>query len=147
MFPDVKFITQTEFESWIKSQKQSGHLALAEHITIKEIGTEAVFHTLDDLELNTYEGEASKISKIMRPYIGIHWRMEQGVPEKMAECANRLVEMVSKIKKSTGIENVYLATDYAINDDGKSLSESFQITEHHNSDIKALRIMKMEKSV
>ncbi|CAG8612483.1 15338_t:CDS:1 [Acaulospora morrowiae] len=57
---------------------------------------------------------AANVSDFIRPYVGIHWRMEQGDPKMMPKCARRLVKYLESLKERTSIERVYLATDYPL---------------------------------
>jgi hypothetical protein len=85
-----------------------------------------------------YYEEAAKITNRIKPYVAIHWRMERAKLEKLAECAETLVEKITKLKESNEIENVYLATDYPIAG-GKTQSQTFKLlTEDHHQ---AMRIL------
>nr|CAG8433140.1 659_t:CDS:1 [Entrophospora candida]CAG8586489.1 12856_t:CDS:1 [Entrophospora candida] len=59
--------------------------------------------------------EASKIiNQLDSSYIAIHWRMEEVIPKNLPNCARELVKTIQKIKENTGINNVYLATDFPL---------------------------------
>ncbi|CAH1757981.1 13427_t:CDS:2 [Entrophospora sp. SA101] len=112
--------------------------------------------------LNMYEpipyaehikNEALKIANQLKSsYIAIHWRMELALPENMPNCAIELVKEIQKIRKDTGIKNVYLATDFpiiyekngSISINSKNIGKHAQsgtfhiITSHH---IKAMKIL------
>ncbi|KAF0425085.1 proteophosphoglycan 5 [Gigaspora margarita] len=85
--------------------------------------------------------QSKNIIKILKPYIAIHWRMEQGNPILMPQCAKRLVKEVKKIQKKYGIKkNVYFATDFPLNG-GKSQSQTFhKISKFHKNLLKYLNI-------
>ncbi|RHZ72471.1 hypothetical protein Glove_242g113 [Diversispora epigaea] len=72
-----------------------------------------------------YQQSREVIDKL-RPYIAIHWRMEQATPENMPRCAKHLLKTLLRVKKSHGIKNVYLATDYPLLG-GKAQSETFYV--------------------
>nr|CAG8433141.1 660_t:CDS:2 [Entrophospora candida] len=92
------------------------------------------------------------INQLDSSYIAIHWRMEQAAPKNLPSCARELVKTIQKIKENTGINNVYLATDFPLtyNRNGsisitsnaldiKPQSDTFEvITIHH---IKAMEIL------
>ncbi|CAH1764820.1 10551_t:CDS:1 [Entrophospora sp. SA101] len=94
--------------------------------------------------------EALKIvNQLESSYIAIHWRMEKALPENMPNCARNLVKEIQRIRRDTGIKNVYLATDFPIscnkngsiiiNSGEKAQSGTFhKITLHH---IKAMKIL------
>ncbi|CAG8618838.1 2573_t:CDS:2, partial [Cetraspora pellucida] len=82
--------------------------------------------------------ESKKIIKKLKPYIAIHWRMEQAQPELMPECARRLVKTLKDVQKQYGIKNVYFATDFPLNG-GKPQSQTFYvISNFHKEAIKIL---------
>ncbi|CAG8476324.1 148_t:CDS:2 [Acaulospora colombiana] len=64
-------------------------------------------------------------SNSIRPYVGIHWRMEQGDIKRMPKCANQLIGYLKRLKKRIGIENVYLATDYPIREREKGAKKQY----------------------
>ncbi|CAG8619803.1 18932_t:CDS:1 [Racocetra fulgida] len=82
--------------------------------------------------------ESKRIINKLKPYIAVHWRMEQVEPKLMPECARKLVKTLKKIQKQYGIKNVYLATDFPLNG-GKSQSDTFYIiSKFHEEAIKIL---------
>ncbi|CAB4479316.1 uncharacterized protein OCT59_027749 [Rhizophagus irregularis] len=68
--------------------------------------------------------QADEIVNKLQSYYCIHWRMEQGILEKMPKCAENLIETINYLKMTEEINNVYLATDYPISG-GKSASDTF----------------------
>ncbi|CAG8499020.1 3398_t:CDS:2 [Dentiscutata heterogama] len=88
--------------------------------------------------------QSKSIIKKLKPYIAIHWRMEQGDPELMPECAKKLVKKVKKIREKYGIKNVYFATDYPLNG-GKPQSQTFhEFSEFHKEAIKIFEHIKFD---
>jgi hypothetical protein len=82
--------------------------------------------------------QANEIRSKLQPYYCIHWRMEQGIPKKMPNCAKELIKMINNLKIKVGINNVYLATDYPISG-GKSASDTFNgIEKYHKLAIQML---------
>ncbi|RIB13215.1 hypothetical protein C2G38_1752429 [Gigaspora rosea] len=82
---------------------------------------------------------ALNISKKLKPYIGIHWRMERGQIELMPKCAESLVTYIRSLSLNTGIETIYLATDYPLNGANKTQSYTFKnIGEKHHTAMKIL---------
>ncbi|KAF0516108.1 proteophosphoglycan 5 [Gigaspora margarita] len=57
---------------------------------------------------------ASKLAEKLKPYIAIHWRMEEGQVELMPQCAESLVTYLKNLSLKSGISNFYLATDYPV---------------------------------
>ncbi|CAG8493827.1 20342_t:CDS:2 [Dentiscutata erythropus] len=85
---------------------------------------------------------ASKLAKKLKPYIAIHWRMEQGKTNLMPKCAKSLVTYIRNLSLTTGIENIYLATDYPLvnNGNNKTQSRTFSsIRENHHTAMKTLQ--------
>ncbi|RIA95681.1 hypothetical protein C1645_816382 [Glomus cerebriforme] len=79
---------------------------------------------------------ANSVTKHLRPYIAIHWRQESAVTRMMPTCAINLVKYIKRLKLQTGIENIYLATDYPLYQGGKKAQSSTFHTlyqEHHDS--------------
>ncbi|GBB93387.1 hypothetical protein RclHR1_02160013 [Rhizophagus clarus] len=75
--------------------------------------------------------QAFEIQNKLEPYYCIHWRMEQGIPEKMPSCAIELIKLINNLKKNQGINNIYLATDYPIS--GKrAASDTFHKVEKYH---------------
>ncbi|CAG8774541.1 29344_t:CDS:2 [Gigaspora margarita] len=88
--------------------------------------------------------QTKSIIKKLKPYIAIHWRMEQGNPRLMPQCAKRLVKEVKKIQKKYGIKNVYFATDFPLNGD-KAQSQTFhKISKFHKKSIEILEHIKFD---
>ncbi|CAG8619118.1 14859_t:CDS:1, partial [Gigaspora rosea] len=88
--------------------------------------------------------QSKSIIKKLNPYIAIHWRMEQGNPRLMPQCAKRLVKEVKKIQKKYGINNVYFATDFPLNG-GKAQSQTFhKISNFHKESIEILEHIKFD---
>ncbi|CAG8543924.1 2582_t:CDS:2, partial [Cetraspora pellucida] len=82
--------------------------------------------------------QSKNIRSKLKTYIAIHWRMEEGDPILMPECAERLITKVKRIQKLHKIKNVYLATDFPING-GKAQSQTFlEISDSHK---KAMEIL------
>ncbi|KAF0459872.1 proteophosphoglycan 5 [Gigaspora margarita] len=82
---------------------------------------------------------ASNISKKLKPYIGIHWRMERGQIDLMPKCAESLVTYIKSLSLNTGIKTIYLATDYPLNGANKTQSYTFNyIGEKHHTAMKIL---------
>ncbi|SCV71257.1 BQ2448_2845 [Microbotryum intermedium] len=65
---------------------------------------------------------ANSIIANLSPFIAIHWRTETMKPANLAPCAISLVHKLAQLKaQHPSIKNVYLATDYPIEDlDSKS---------------------------
>ncbi|CAG8781087.1 9398_t:CDS:1, partial [Racocetra fulgida] len=57
---------------------------------------------------------ASNLTNKLKPYIAIHWRMESGQLDLMSKCAESLVTYIRNFSLSSGITNIYLATDYPL---------------------------------
>ncbi|CAG8517624.1 14716_t:CDS:1 [Acaulospora morrowiae] len=76
---------------------------------------------------------AEKVIKKLDKYIAIHWRMERGEVAMMPECAKRLVVYLERLASKTGINNIYLATDYPLLQ--KPQSDTFHKLgdEHHQA--------------
>ncbi|CAG8500048.1 1636_t:CDS:1, partial [Cetraspora pellucida] len=84
---------------------------------------------------------ASNLIKKLNPYIAIHWRMERGQIDLMPKCAEGLVTYLRNLTLTTGITNIYLATDYPLaeHNNNKSQSRTFHyIYEEHHSAMKIL---------
>jgi hypothetical protein len=82
--------------------------------------------------------QAIEIRNKLQPYFCIHWRMEQGILEKMPKCAEKLIKTINKLKVTEGINNIYLATDYPLLG-GKSASDTFySIRKEHRIAIQML---------
>ncbi|CAG8561701.1 9692_t:CDS:1, partial [Dentiscutata heterogama] len=84
---------------------------------------------------------ALNLSKKLKPYIGIHWRMERGQIELMPKCAENLVTYIRNLSLTTRIETIYLATDYPLANNGnnKAQSRTFKnIGESHHTAMKIL---------
>jgi hypothetical protein len=87
---------------------------------------------------NHYFEEAAKITNRIKPYVAIHWRMERAKIDMLTECSKELVNRITQLKESSGIKNVYLATDYPIGG-GKTQSQTFHLlTEDHHNAMKLL---------
>ncbi|CAG8760400.1 11205_t:CDS:1, partial [Gigaspora rosea] len=56
----------------------------------------------------------SNLVEKLKPYIAIHWRMEEGQVNLMPQCAENLVAYLKNLSLKTGITNIYLATDYPL---------------------------------
>ncbi|CAG8493848.1 20343_t:CDS:2 [Dentiscutata erythropus] len=86
---------------------------------------------------------ASRLAKKLKPYIAIHWRMEQGQENLMPKCAESLVTYIRNLSLTTGIKNIYLATDYPLatyNENNKAQSCTFSnINENHHTAMKILQ--------
>ncbi|CAG8433179.1 9580_t:CDS:2 [Diversispora eburnea] len=82
--------------------------------------------------------QSQEIIDKLRPYIAIHWRMEQATPENMPRCAKHLLKTLLRVKKSYGIKNIYLATDYPLLG-GKAQSETFYVVSNFHT--KAMNIL------
>jgi hypothetical protein len=82
--------------------------------------------------------QAFELKNKLEPYYCVHWRMEQGIPEEMPKCAEKLIETINSLKEKEGINNVYLATDYPISG-GTSASETFfGVNTYHQTAIQML---------
>ncbi|CAG8815221.1 15209_t:CDS:1, partial [Dentiscutata erythropus] len=84
---------------------------------------------------------ASNLSKKLKPYIGIHWRMERGQINLMPKCAESLVTYIRNLSLTTGIENIYLATDYPLVNNGNNIAQSrtfHNLGENHHTAMKIL---------
>ncbi|CAG8505177.1 3765_t:CDS:1 [Paraglomus brasilianum] len=74
---------------------------------------------------------AKAAATLLYPYIAIHWRMETAMPDKLFRCSRNLVDYIHDIKAKTGIDNVYISTDYPI--DGRPHSGTFsELTKEHH---------------
>ncbi|RIB06642.1 hypothetical protein C2G38_2147949 [Gigaspora rosea] len=88
--------------------------------------------------------QSKSIIKKLNPYIAIHWRMEQGNPRLMPQCAKRLVKEVKKIQKKYGIKNDYFATDFPLNSN-KAQSKTFhKISKFHKESIEIIEHIKLD---
>ncbi|CAG8593592.1 35773_t:CDS:1 [Gigaspora margarita] len=84
---------------------------------------------------------ASKLAEKLKPYIAIHWRMEQGQVGLMPQCSKSLVTFLKNLTLNTGITNIYFATDYPLvnnkdkNNKVRSQSSSFNYigNKHHTA--------------
>ncbi|CAI2167163.1 11636_t:CDS:2 [Funneliformis geosporum] len=78
--------------------------------------------------------QATELKNKLQPYYCIHWRMEQAIPTELPECARKLIKTIDYLKKTEGINSVYLATDYPISG-SKSASQTFYKVEkyHHEA--------------
>ncbi|CAG8790919.1 24648_t:CDS:1, partial [Dentiscutata erythropus] len=82
---------------------------------------------------------ALNLSKKLKPYIAIHWRMERGQTNFMPKCAESLVTYIRNLSLTTGIKNIYLATDYPLVRRNKAQSRTFHsIGEKHHKAMKIL---------
>ncbi|CAG8779323.1 20943_t:CDS:1, partial [Racocetra persica] len=82
--------------------------------------------------------QSKDIRRTLKKYIAIHWRMEEGDPDLMPKCAERLIKKVKAVKKKHKIKNVYLATDFPING-GEAQSRTFhKISDSHKKAIEIL---------
>lgn len=96
---------------------------------------------------STWTDIATDISTSLSPFVGIHWRTETLSPANLAPCASSLIRKLIKIKQMyPEITNVYLATDYPIEDlepgaAGNSVAHSGTfakvITEQHHTAMRA----------
>ncbi|CAG8736455.1 14894_t:CDS:2, partial [Acaulospora morrowiae] len=59
---------------------------------------------------------ADKITNGLRPYLAIHWNLENVNLESLGECVKRLVTKVQKLIDNSRIENIYMSTDYPLFD-------------------------------
>ncbi|CAG8822829.1 19831_t:CDS:1, partial [Gigaspora rosea] len=86
---------------------------------------------------------ALNITKKLKPYIAIHWRMETGKIGLMPRCAKSLVTYLKKLSLKTGIKNIYLATDYPFfKQNGKLKTQSSTFTKIHKEHHIAMKILK-----
>ncbi|CAG8460033.1 4817_t:CDS:2 [Scutellospora calospora] len=82
--------------------------------------------------------QSKKIREKLSQYIAIHWRMEQGDPEMMPNCAKKLVRKVKEIQKKYRIKGVYLATDFPLSGNNAQ-SETFEtVSKFHKEAIEIL---------
>ncbi|CAG8751869.1 25335_t:CDS:1, partial [Racocetra persica] len=84
---------------------------------------------------------ASNLANKLKPYIAIHWRMERGHLALMPKCAESLVTYIRNFSLTSGITNIYLATDYPLAEymHNKPQSDTFHhIHEEHHI---AMRIL------
>lgn len=90
---------------------------------------------------------ARSLSNKLSPFVAVHWRMETLNPKQLPTCASHLIELLISIKQhSIGenvdhrIQNVYLATDYPLKLNSRSLSGTFHtVTEDHHLAIQTLK--------
>lgn len=84
---------------------------------------------------------ASNVAASLSPFIAIHWRTETLAPPNLAPCASSLLRKLSLLKsRYPSIKNVYLATDYPIEDpSGIAHSGTFAkvVTEQHHQAFRA----------
>ncbi|RIA92012.1 hypothetical protein C1645_766103 [Glomus cerebriforme] len=83
--------------------------------------------------------KAFTIIQNLQPFIAVQWRMETGNPLNMPKCAEKLVTHLEELKKKYNTKNVYLATDYPLNNSFKSFSFHNIQHEYHG---KAIDILK-----
>jgi len=82
---------------------------------------------------------ANNAKKQLRPYMGIHWRMETAKPELIPSCAKDLVKYIKNMKFSKKIKNIYFVTDYPLINTHKSRSSIFQnLNNNHHEAMKLL---------
>ncbi|KAM0747233.1 hypothetical protein T439DRAFT_350076 [Meredithblackwellia eburnea MCA 4105] len=85
---------------------------------------------------STWNELASSIASHLSPFIAIHWRTETLPPTNLAPCASSLVKKILAVKsKYPQIKNIYLATDYPIEDPSAAHSGTFAkvVTEQHHA--------------
>nr|CAG8433132.1 653_t:CDS:1 [Entrophospora candida] len=58
---------------------------------------------------------SSRVVNKLNPFIAIHWRMETANEKLVPKCSSQLVRFIQDLKNQTKIKNVYLATDYPLN--------------------------------
>ncbi|GAA5898147.1 uncharacterized protein JCM6883_000938 [Sporobolomyces salmoneus] len=64
---------------------------------------------------NTWSLLADTISSRLSPFISIHWRTETLTPSNLSPCSDSLLDKIFSLKRLyPEIQNVYLATDYPI---------------------------------
>ncbi|GAA6061622.1 hypothetical protein JCM10212_000964 [Sporobolomyces blumeae] len=70
----------------------------------------------------TWDRLAQEIARSLSPFISIHWRTETLTPSNLAPCAESLLDKVFRLRERyPDVRNVYLATDYPIEDLDPSL--------------------------
>ncbi|CAG8802742.1 12226_t:CDS:1 [Gigaspora margarita] len=118
--------------------KSNAEVMLITHETIRH----AIFEKLTPMPYASHITKAAlNITKKLKPYIAIHWRMEKGQINLMPKCSKSLVTYLRKLKKRTGIKNIYLATDYPFFRQNKTQSRTFtRIYEEHHTAMKILNI-------
>ncbi|RGB35391.1 hypothetical protein C1646_667769 [Rhizophagus diaphanus] len=82
--------------------------------------------------------QANEIRNKLQPYYCIHWRMEQGIPQKMPNCASELIKMINDLKTTEGINNIYLATDYPISGGNAASNTFYGVGKYHKLAIQML---------
>ncbi|PKK71820.1 hypothetical protein RhiirC2_407459 [Rhizophagus irregularis] len=139
MFPSIKFSysirdhNQMAVEPGVRYEKNLLSKLCINQFDLK-ISDYMEFHTgighVNDFEHKMFNFFTENLKDIKSPvillqsYYCIHWRMEQGILEKMPKCAENLIETINYLKMTEEINNVYLATDYPISG-GKSASDTF----------------------
>ncbi|CAG8488430.1 3728_t:CDS:2 [Paraglomus occultum] len=77
--------------------------------------------------------QAKNAASSIRPYVGIHWRMESAKAKNLVNCSVSLVEYIKRVKQEHKIKNVYIATDYPLDGGDNSHSDTFAtLTENHH---------------
>ncbi|CAG8553508.1 21443_t:CDS:2, partial [Racocetra persica] len=140
-FPQVKFILQHEFQKWAKERENNDLNQFlsdvlesnAEVMLITQEGIRGpIFERLAPMPYASHiTNAASNFANKLKPYIGIHWRMESGQLDLMSKCAESLVTYI----RNFGITNIYLATDYPLAEymHNKAQSDTFHhIHEEHH---------------
>ena len=89
----------------------------------------------------TWTDVAQSLATKLSPFIAVHWRTETLSPQNLAPCAASLLRKLALLKQRyPDIKNVYLATDYPIEDpDGVAHSGTFAkvVTEQHHAAFRA----------
>lgn len=95
---------------------------------------------------STWTDLADLVVEKLSPFIAIHWRTETLTPANLAPCASSLLRKLAQLKsKYPEMENVYLATDYPVEElegegaGGTPHSGTFSkvVTEQHHSAFRA----------
>ncbi|CAG8804527.1 4607_t:CDS:2 [Racocetra persica] len=84
---------------------------------------------------------ASNITNKLKPYIAIHWRMEKGKLDLMSKCAEGLVTYIRNFSLTSGITNIYLATDYPLAEYEHNTPQSNTFEHIHEEHHIAMRIL------
>ncbi|GBB93385.1 hypothetical protein RclHR1_02160011 [Rhizophagus clarus] len=117
----------------------------AEVLLVKHEIRHQLFTKLDSMDYADHIIEAAdSVSKKLRPYIASHWRMEHGIQRLMPKCADNLIDWLKDKQRKTGIENLYLATDYPLIGEGKKTQST---TWHEISEFNTIAIQKLNSSV
>ncbi|KAK9767915.1 hypothetical protein K7432_001838 [Basidiobolus ranarum] len=86
--------------------------------------------------------KVDQVASSLSPFIAVHWRMETVTPyQNLPQCAENLVKALKRISEEENIKNIYLATDYPLEDEYPHSSswDLDELTMYHHSAIRRLK--------